>query len=261
MAMSTGEIFAQGLLGAFVGGGKAAAKVAEDELREQMAMAREQRLSKLRLGEYKAKGQIDIEMAPEKARVEREAKVEEQKALTPGIIDRARGQKEAEKEVEGKFADQDAQREGKKARARAEAEEPFKAADDRRRADEQIRVSRVSQAEARRNNWRVDSEGYYIDGDGERVRRTERIEGRPETVFVKAPESKVTGRNNVGMEELDSINRRIERAERDGDVDRVKELETQKERLLKSLGGGRATSSSSSSASSGGKPWERKWGN
>jgi hypothetical protein len=259
MAMSMGNVFAQGILRGIVGAGQGAAKVAEDEMRAEMERLREERLSKLRLQEYRAKGKIDIEMAPEKARVDREAKVAEQGALTPGIIDRSRQQKRAEKEVEGEFADQDAKREGAKARARAEAEEPFKAADDRRRADEQIRVTQASAAEARKNNWRVDEEGFYVDGDGERVKRSQRVEGRTVDVFVKAPESKTRGRDVVGMEELDSLNRRIETAERNGDTERVKELEREKERLVRTLG--RAPSSSASASSSGGKPWERKWGN
>lgn len=213
---------------------------------------------------------MDLAMAPKKAAVDRQAKVEDEEALrgpkietrratnevdNEGIIDRER----KKKDVDVEYADKDAEIAGKKRKAEREAEEPFKAADDKRRADEQIRVTRASAEEARKNNWRPDEEGFYVDGDGNRVTRSERVEGRTVTVFVKAPKSKVDGvtkgdPNWFAKEELDSINRRIEKASGDMSVtpEQMDSLLGEKRKILQKLG-------MPADASPGGKPWERKW--
>lgn len=225
MARSYGSIAAAGILGGIIGAGKATADNAEFDMKNEAERIKEERLSKLRMGEYRQKAEMDIEMAPRKAVAEAEGKAQGEEITRPGIIEtrrqttevdtEAQGERERQKkDIEGEYADQDADREGKKAGARAKAEEPYKAADDRRRGDEQIRVARVAAEEARKNNWRIDAEGFYTDGDGQRIRRTERVEGRPVEVFVKAPENKVSGKDWKMQEELDSINRRIEQTEK-----------------------------------------------
>lgn len=272
MAMSFGAVLGQGILGAVAGGASAAAKNALEEQRAESERIREERLSKLRLQEYQARADIDISNAPRKAKAEAEGKAAGEEIVRPGIIETARQRgkvdtdeallrERGKKEIEGEYIEQDAQREGARATARAKAEEPFKAADDRRRGDENIRVQRASAEEARRNNWRVDEEGFYIDGDGQRVRRSERVEGRTVEVFVKAPKSKIDGvtkgdPNWYLKEELDSINRRIEAASKSDfpDEERVAKLVDEKRALLKKLGMPDSTPSQA-----GGKPWERKW--
>lgn len=225
MAISGGDIALRGILGAFMGAGQAVAHTAQEDEKAERKRVEEERLSKLRMGEYKAKAEMDVEMAPKKAEAEAKGKAAAEEIVRPGVIetyrqkegietDSAAERERRKKTIEGEFADQDADREGKKAAARAKAEEPYKADDDKRRGDEQIRVIQATAQEARKNNWRVDEEGFYVDGDGDRVRRSQRVEGRTVEVFVKAPPTKVTGRDYTKQENLDSINRRIEQIER-----------------------------------------------
>lgn len=244
MARSYGSIAVGGLLGSVIGGAKAAYDYSVEEQKEESQRIREERLAKLRMQDYQARADIDLSMMPKKMEIETKGAVERQEALTPGLLERRRGEADIDLEnmetkertkkgIEAEYADQDAEREGKKVRARAQAEEPYKAADDKRRGDEQIRVARASAEEARRNNWRIDSEGYYVDGEGDRVTRSERIEGRTVSVPVKAPESKVSGKDWKLQEELDSINRRIETAERtNADEATMQRLLDEKDRLL-----------------------------
>lgn len=62
MAMSGAGVALQGVLGAIGGGAQAAAKVAHEQQMEEYARIREERLSKLRLGEYQARADIDLRM-------------------------------------------------------------------------------------------------------------------------------------------------------------------------------------------------------
>lgn len=72
MAMSTGAIFAQGLLGGLVGGGKAVAHIADEERKAEVERIREERLAKLRMDEYRQKEAM-AEAKDKKTKAERAA--------------------------------------------------------------------------------------------------------------------------------------------------------------------------------------------
>jgi hypothetical protein len=59
MAMSYGNVVAQGILGGVMGAARGVAQNAQEEQRIEAERLKEERLSKLRLGEYKAKAEFD----------------------------------------------------------------------------------------------------------------------------------------------------------------------------------------------------------
>lgn len=248
--MGMGSVFAQGILGAIGGAGAAVAKTAFDEMKEESERRREERLSQLRMKEYRARADIDIENAPRKAEAEAKGKAKGEEITRPGIIETRRQTSRVDTEAQ-------AERERERVEIEIEAaprRRAEKVADEKEvgavrhsrnmseiaaREESSIRVQRASAAEARRNNWRVDEDGFYIDGNGDRVTRTVKIEGRPETVFIKAPKSKTEARDAKWLEreELDALNRRIQEAEKLGDDDRVEKLQAEKRELLARLSG------------------------
>lgn len=246
-----GGVLAQGLLGAIGGGASAAAKMAEEERKAEIERIREERLSKLRMAEYQTKGEIDIRQAPAKAVAEAEGHAKGEEIKRPGIIETARQKGKVETEEldvrdenkrinDSLYAPEEAEREGLKAGARAKAEAPFKAADEDRRTANQLRVVKASAEEARKNHWTQDEDGFMVDGDGNRVRRSERVEGRTVEVFVKGPKPKgeVSGTNALYREELDSINKMIEAAVKSDFPDEAKiaKLREEKRALLQRMG-------------------------
>lgn len=71
MAMSMGSVLARGVLGAVAGGAHAAAENAKDEMKAEAARIREERLSKLRIGEYQAKATFDAQVKDQAVAKER----------------------------------------------------------------------------------------------------------------------------------------------------------------------------------------------
>lgn len=319
-----GSVLAQGLLGTVMGGAQAAAKTADDEIKDKVLRSREEFLSQLRMGEYKAKSAFEDkrrkleegEVADFYARTGPKTKPadtftdtlgDESTGATAGAaINEAR--QETDREVAARRAEE-ARKTGKKgliestvAEAtrmrelderrdeRAEArrdryEDRDEARADRKSAREEARADRAAargeSAAARRESreqaerlariaaerdWKVDADGNYRRPDGSLVQEEIREGGKLlGTKPVKAPVSKVQGTDRVLGENLDSLNRRIEQAERrvaeggsspdPADEDRLRKLLDEKDELL-----GRKkprTPSNSSSTSSGGKPWER----
>ncbi len=107
------------------------------------------------------------------------------------------------------------------------------------------------QREAQANNWKIDSEGYYVKPDGSRVLN-------PETKTpLKAPANKVDGKPDwQKKEELDSINKQIEQATRDsndpvkakGAKATLENLKREKAKLMGGSPGGAAFNASTQSA-------------
>jgi hypothetical protein len=285
MAMSYGNVVAQGILGGVMGAARGVAQNAQEEQRIEAERLKEERLSKLRLGEYKAKAEFDQQQKDivtardekdtadfyartgpqtkastytdatgdategasagavtsertETAREVADRRAEEaRKTGKKGIIEATRADRELEERREERSldrADRKADREERNA-DRKEAREDRGAARADLRADreEARRVQERIAQQAQEGRWQVDRDGNYRRPDGslvtEEIREGGRLLGtRP----IKAPESKVSGVDWKMREDLDSINRRIEVAERNGDEALVTKLLDEKDKLL-----------------------------
>ena len=285
MAMSWGAVAAQGLLGSVMGAGKGAAYAAELEMKEEAERLKEERLSKLRMGEYKAKAELDQKMkddvtareekdtadfynrtgpqskastytdqtgdategasagavTSERTETAREVAIrrdeEARKTGKKGIIAMTRADRELEERREERGQDRADRRSDREERAkdRDEDRKDRQAARGEARADrEEARKLQERIAErAQEGRWQVDRDGNYRRPDGslvtEEIREGGKLLGtRP----IKAPITKTEGKDWKTQEELDSLNRRIERAERDGDDATVQRLIDEKDKLL-----------------------------
>lgn len=243
-----GSVLGAGLLGAIGGGAQAAGKVAEDERKAEIERLREERLSQLRMQEYKAKGDIDIANIPRKSAAEIPGKVAEQEALTPGLIERSRQEQGVRSEAEAErdrskielgleYADDAAKAKAKETTLVEAAKLPFKLAEIGAQGANQIKVAEVQNDEAAKRDWTEGADGKYYDAKGRMITTSVKIEGRMETIPVMVPASKMGGRDaNWKMkEELDSLNKRIESAERNPmgvDEALMRRLLAEKDRLL-----------------------------
>ena len=237
-------MIAQGLLGAIGGGSQAASKLGDEERKEETERKRMEMLKRLEIEGYRAKADIDIANIPKKGAAETDVKAAAEEKLRPGIIETARGKAAVETEAQGerkeqelnlkyKFMDEEAEAAGKKAAAEGAAKQPFELAKIAAQGQNSILVAKTTAEEAAKRHWVADKEGYYTDMNGERVTRKVHIEGRGvERVPVMAPDLKVTGPDWRAKEELDSLNKRIEAAERNGDDATVRRLLAEKDKML-----------------------------
>lgn len=271
-----GRVFASGILGGIGGMASGVYANAVEEQKAETERIRAERLAKLATEGYRDRADIDIGNIDKKGAAETAVAVKAEEAKRPGIIDTRRATAEVDteaaetrtrkaKEIEGEFVDQDAERAGKIAKATGEAQHGFRLAEINAGAANAMKVAILNNDEAAKRDWTAGADGKYYDANGKAVTTRVKIEGRGfEEVPVMAPKSKIDGvtkgdPNWYLKEELDSINRRIEKASSDtfAPPDMLEKLVAEKRALLKRMG---MPDSGNSPAAGGGKPWERKWG-
>lgn len=262
MAMGWGSVLAQGILGGVMGAGKGAYENAVEEQKKLAEIEKEKRLSELRVTEYKKKNDIDIEAIPRKGEAETGVAVKKEEAMRPGIVETARQKTNVETgalnerernriETNLEFAPEIAKAKAQETKLVEAEKMPFRLAEIKAHGDQSMRIAEVQADEAAKRDWTAGADGRYYDAHGRLITTRVKIEGRGfEEVPVTVPKEKLEGRNATWelRENLDSLNRRIEYAERNGDEETLKKLLVEKDRLL------RGTKASNTSSNTSNRP-------